>query len=491
MLKDDFKEQIENFLYERLDDKINYNYIEIEPEKLLSWSRLDLGFKIFYLKYKNKLPELSRSIYRSDIKAQTLGTYKEFGNDKKDSFTKYEECFEKIYLSIQSSGFNNKSTLIPLSQDGAILNGAHRVASSIHLNEKVGCIKTNLPSLICDYEYFLNRDVPKYMVESAVLEIIKYTSNTYVAFLWPSGSANFKTTLKEFDRIIYKKEIKFEYNGKFNLLYELYHHMDWIGDRNNNFLGINKKIIECFPNNMPIQVIFFQSDNLNKVREIKEKVRSICNLGFSSIHITDTKEESLRISNLLLNDNGIHFLKYAKPLKKKKVNDKINHIHDFIKRYNIETDKLLVDSSFILELYGLRESQDIDYILDDDVNIENKDSKMSCHDEVIVFYKKNKEEILYNPVNFFVYEGVKFISFSKLFEMKKCRDEKKDRIDCKMMSSFISDDKITLFLSKIKSQLSYSKIRLKNNLITGVLYILKKVKLYKLVRYIYRTVKRR
>lgn len=96
------------------------------------------------------------------------------------------------------------------------------------------------------------------------------------------------------------------------MLSQIYYGEEWLGNVENNFKGSQGKLVECFKNFEPVRVIAFQADNLEEVIEIKEKIRDIFKIGKHSVHITDTKEEAIRVARIVFNNNSIHFLNYDK-----------------------------------------------------------------------------------------------------------------------------------------------------------------------------------
>src|SRR6056297_1515930 len=177
---------VENFIYEELDED-KYELISIFSPELLTWNRFDLGFKLFYLDLTNKNPSLANRVYQEDIRSQTLGKFKEPGNNKKNSFQKYIKKFEDIDFRIKKYGFDAQKSSIPLSETDTIINGAHRVASAIHSQKELRCVRLNQKVMICDYKYFYERSVPEHILDIAACKFIEYAYNLYMAFLWPSG----------------------------------------------------------------------------------------------------------------------------------------------------------------------------------------------------------------------------------------------------------------------------------------------------------------
>ena len=59
----------------------------------------------------------------------------------------------------------------------------------------------------------------------------------------------------------------------------------------------------------------------------------------------------------MLNQNGIHFLNYAKPNKYKSTNKEIERIKN---RY--KNKDLVIGGDFLLSLYGIKENSEIDVV---------------------------------------------------------------------------------------------------------------------------------
>jgi hypothetical protein len=476
--------KIEPFIYDSLE-KENYEVDSLAPDSLLTWNRLDLAFKLFFLKNHRNCSQLAEKVYYEDIRSQTMGGFKEIGNKNKSSFEFYKNQFLSLYQSIVENEFDRDLSIIPLSKNHTIINGAHRSAVSILLKKKVFVIDTEDRDMICDYNYFYERKVPEEIIEIAVNTFIDFAKNIYIAFLWPSGIQNHDQSLKQFKNILYKKNLNLSYNGAKNLLFELYKHMDWVDGKG---LSIQKKLLECFPRLDTLKVIAFQAKDISEVREIKEKVREINGIGFSSIHITDTKEEAQRISDLIFNANGLHFLNHRKNNKNEMFINKINSFKSNLRNHSLNFDDFVLDSGIVLEAYGIRESRDIDCFTLDKNN--NSMLKLDFHDLELVYHKKEKNELIYNPLLNFKYEDLKFVSFMQVFSMKSNRNEKKDRNDINIMKSLIEDAEGLKFeIAKLKQTIYYFQVKVKHMLISPVLKLLRKLGLYNMVRSYYRKFK--
>jgi hypothetical protein len=485
--KEDIKEKVEPFIHARLTT-FQYELNSIPSFQLLTYNRFDLGLKLAYLSYKDVLPELATEIYHHDIRSQTLGKFEEYGNEEKSSFDIYIEHFEKTFIDIKQNGFDENKTLVPLSFRNTILNGAHRVASAIFLNKDVTCVNTELDEIYPNYQYFIDRKVPEDILDIGAIKFCEYAENTYLAFLWPSGRENYNLTENLFSNIVYKKKIKLNSRGGLNLLIELYKHMDWVGTNKNNFPGAHQKLMECFTDFEEFTVILFQSESLEKVQEIKKRARDINQIGFSSVHITDTLEEVNRISRLIFNRNGLHFLNYGKPYKLKSTLSMVQCLH------SLKADLLsrtVLDGSMTLSIYGIREARDIDYFSENVLPTNSCRFELESHDSQLIYHGLDKSELIHNPKYSFEYLGIKFVSFNQTFKFKKARNEEKDMNDCQMMISLIDNNGLKFFYSSLKQNFFYKKLVIKNRLQNFIFLILKNTGTYEMVRGLYRKLRGR
>lgn len=479
---------IETDLFQKLDSD-SYDIKVSEPFELLKWNRLITAFDIFYLNNKDKNHQLAHKVYFERVRSATFDTFEEPGNVDKNSYDAYCQEFDNTYDSINKYGFDKNKSLLPLARNGSILNGSHRLASSIVSDKKVYSVKLEKDYMIDDYKELLQRKVPMNIIELAVCEFIKYSKNVYLAFLWPSSNKHQDSNVERFDKILYSKELNLNTNGAFNLLTELYKHMDWSGNENNSYQGINQKLVECFPSFEKFTVLAFQANSIDEVRTIKDEVRDICKIGYSSIHITDTQEEAIRISQLVFNSNGIHFLNYAKPYSYISIHKKIEEFKLLIaQQTEYILDDFVVDGSSTLGLYGLRESDDLDFLYSysDDIEI----NQFHSHDECLQYHKESKEDLIYNPYFYFSYLGLKFISFEQTYKFKKRRNEDKDKTDCAIMDAYLENNKLKLFLFRIKQMLFYKKIILERKTRESLFLVLHKVGLYNVIRSLYRRLKK-
>lgn len=462
-----------------------YRVKRIKAVNLLTSFRLDLAFKLLYLEMKEKDVTFAEEYYKEHIKALTLGAFREPGNDEKSSIDKFIDAFNDTFEEIQSEGFDASKSLIPLSQNGAIANGAHRVASAIFLEKEVECVALNGYDHLYDYDFFYKRALSTTMLDTVVTKFVEYASNVYIAFIWPTAVGHDSEIEAIVPNIVYKKEIKLNVNGAHNLLSCLYSGEDWIGSIGDNFNGTKGKLVECFKTFDPVRVIAFQADNLDEVLEIKENIRNVFKVGKHAVHITDTQEEAIESARLVFNENSLHFLNHAKPNKYASTYIKIDNFKLFIEKNGLNCNDILLDSSIVLSAYGLREASDTDYLCSDTSKVKFNFDDINMHDEVLEYYDEKKNEMIYNQKFYFYFNGLKFISFSQLYNMKTKRDEAKDRNDCKMMEALLEEDRLKIVLSQLRQNIYYKEIKFRQY----TLLALQELGLFDVAKTLYRKLK--
>lgn len=455
----DIFEKIEPFLRSSIDSK-GFNIRKMPAQDLLTWNRFDLAFKLFYLDIRDKNPGLARNVYEQHLKSFGLGKILEPGNPKKNSLENFIDEFTSVYDQIQHSGFDENISLIPLAVNGSIANGAHRLSSAIHVGVKVSCISTVVPQSGYDYKFFKERNISQETLDMIACKFIEYSKDIYLAFLWPAASGSEDQVEKILPNIVYKKIINLNLNGAHNLVAEVYRGEHWLGGFKDGFPGAINKMNECFCLNRPVIVYAFQEKSLDEVLKIKEKIRSIYKLGKHSIHITDSQKESLRLSDLIFNENSIHFLNYGKPTNLNSNMSRLASIRNELSGNIGSTRAVVIDGGTVLSLYSLRESEDIDYLSENDFE-PSGESVYPFHDHAseVKYHGIEKADLIWNPKYFFLYEEIKFVCLKQIYMMKKNRDQEKDKVDCKLIQALIQKSPVDLLAAKISQYLLYLKVK--------------------------------
>ena len=469
---------------------------EINAKDLIKSNRIDLIAKLKYIEYFDKKykTDYFKDLYRATINAFSDGTYKEPGNKEKNNFNKYIESFNQMIIDIKKNNFDKNKSIIPISKNNVLLDGSHRTSICAYFDKKIQAAKFDVKEKDYDLNYFKYKCLDRKYLDYLCLEYSKLKNNIYVICLWPNcyekWYKNIKEQLYSKLNVIYEKDISFSYNGFKNLMIQIYRNDDWVGNINNKYNGIYQKVDKCYDKN---KTCFFvvEEDDFNKIQEVKKDIRNEINLGNHSIHTTDNIDESINILNLILNNNSINMLERADLYKYKKTYNEINEIKEKLKENNISFDKLVLDGSVVLSIYGLRENKDIDILISDEYG-DKIDKMFDIHNNEVDMYNETVDNIIYNPNNYFYFDGLKFVSLELLKVKKeqryKVEKNKKDKRDIELINSvLVKQDIFKKIIFKIKIFVTKLKIKLKRY----IRIILKKIGLYKLFEKIWRKIKRK
>ena len=482
--------KIDNYFIKNLNLDLNKDYkiTNIESKKLLVSERIDLIAKIKYIEYLEKKINSSyfKELYLSTIEAFSEGRYNEPGNKNKNNAKKFINSFNELIDGIKTSGIDKERSIIPVGKNNAIIDGAHRTAISIYYNYTVPVIKIVDREVNYNYDFFKKRLLSEEMLNYMYTEYAKMKDNIYCICLWPKCSkeqSEIATKMIESNlKVIMKKTIKLTYNGLRNFMIQIYGNQKWVGTVKNKHAPVTAKANNCYSKQGELTLFIIEEQDVKNIVNLKTKIREKLNLENHSIHSTDTKEETNEMLNLIMNKNSVEFLNNANIDEYPKLYDKLKEFALLLNKNKISKNDIVIDGSSVLAAYGLRENNDIDAIIKE--NLEKCYSNIfEFHNNLCNYYGKNADDLIYNPNNYFYFNGFKFVKISLIKDMKKKRNEKKDKLDVKLISS-ISNTEINPGVILIKFRFTLKKLirNIVQPLKIILIKILKKLKLFDVVK---------
>ena len=473
---ENIKDLLDRFILDS-NNKKEFKLEEYNASDLIHKNRFDLGFKLFYLNYRLKCPKVAIEIYKDHIRAFSFGKFHEKENPSKKNISDFINSFEEIYNNIKQNGFDEKKSLVPVSNN-LILNGSHRLAVTIFLNKKIKGVKIKNQILDYDYKFFLKRNVKVNLIEKSLKIISLYCPDLRIAIIWPSYFNSKKNIKHYFNHIFYEKNVHLSDIGKHNFVTELYKNEKWLGSFDNDFVGAKNKMYECFKSKKPLKIIVFKKEKKLNVDSLKSSIRDEIGIGKHSIHISDDNN-FLNILEIIFNENSLSLLNSIKYSKLKKQFNLTNIFRDILSKNQINLDDVLITGSFPLSLFQIRKNNDLDIItlknnsLDNNTNLD-----ISNHNKYLDLYKINKDELIYDETNYFYFNGFKVLNLKNIIKFKKNRAEKKDKIDLELITKF--NKKRNLWINsklfRIKFFYYYEFFRYR------IILFLIKIKIYNLVK---------
>lgn len=472
--------------YNVLDDQ-KYEVETIDAHELISPHRFDFAAKWLYIDHKERKidSQISKELYKQHLDAFSDGSFVEPGSEQKDSLLKYVDSFDELIDNISQFGFDDKKTLIPVTEDYIALDGAHRIAACIYFNKPIRVVKIPNASQSFGYTFFKARGIKPDLLDIMASTYSRMKNNIYVAVMWPR--VNQKETRKSIDAVLrenttvyYEKEIDLNYNGLHNLVVQLYSHHDWSGSFENKYKGAKVKTDNCFSPDSKVKIYIFSAEDLNSVTDLKSKIRKIAGVGNHAVHITDNLHESKQAVEILLNRNSIHYLNFANPSKFTRSRRAISQAVSAIQKEKHLVEDFAFDSGVTLSVYGLRETSDVDYL--SRFTISNRTVNADNHSSQLKYYNLTLDDLIYNPLNYFYFEDTKFISLDVVKQMKKNRNEQKDRIDIELIDSTFTGSRLTKVKAEISTVATRYVGRLRRKTVSTIAAILKKLGLFAIVK---------
>lgn len=475
--------KIPKFLYDKynidLSKEVKVKYVK--PSSLIKSERIDLVAKIMYAKaIKNSVnTSYYRDLYKATIEAFSSGSYKEPDNIQKNSFEKYDMVFNDLLHDIEKNGFSIEKSIIPVTPDGNILDGAHRTSIAYVLNKKVPVFVVDKSSVSFDSRYFANMGLDRKYLDDMVFEYSRIADNLYVICLWPTCNRiqqkDISGYLRNRFKVVYEKDINFSYIGFNNFMSQIYYEQKWVGTLDDGYAGVKVKADLCYKEGNPTHIIVIEEVDINKVVYEKSVVRKKIGIGNHSIHSTDDKRETIRMLSLVLNDNSVAFLNNASPYRYKDVVQKIRKIKQDMESRHILSDDYVIGCDLAVSLYGLYplyRNRNIIYIPDRFIEHMDRDRyDINMGDD-----KDNIDDLVYNPNNFFYFEDVKVMASKPLLDriqyihVNNKNDYKRIRKELGRKNVSFLKNKVTLLKRRLKHIKNRTSQRVKPILIKIGIY---------------------
>lgn len=484
---------LDNF-YLDIDKSQPYEIIELSARELINSNRFDFFSVLIYIDNKVKGLDMSfaTNLYKERVKAVTDGSFVELGkSESKNTFNKFTNTLDKLIEDFQNNNFDNDKSLIPIDADNFVLDGAHRVCCAAYFNKKIRVMKFLELStgITIDSNWLSNKGISQQNLKRYALEYCNYGKNLYFFVLWPKSFSNKKDKsraielIKNSCNIVYKSKIDLSFNAIRNLMIQIYGHMDWVGSVEDDFEYTYAKASDVYQINKPTEFILIEGSDLTNVTNLKSELRNIFDIGLNSVHSTDNPTETLQLANLIYNENSIHHLLSSTPCRYKNSYKLADKFKSIIVSNNKNLNDFIVCGSSPLAIYGIRPSDDLDYISihENKMNyLFDNCPKIDCHQYYKDLFSINFQDIIYNSDNFFIFNDVKYISLETLKSFKKVRGEKKDINDIKLMNGFQNKNVVY----KYHQLLNFIRV------VTFKLYHESWTKIYLLISFIPKPIKR-
>ncbi len=473
MSRTELSARLNHYLLELTSLSPQNKITKISAMELLSPKRLDLMAKYLYAKFYLQNIKSGWPIEQYRDHLRVFNNFKEHDHSGKKSFEDFVEAFNEVIESIRVDKFSAEKSILPISREGVLIDGAHRLAAAIALNLKVDIAEIDIEPQAYDFRYFRRVGLSQNHIESLVLEYVRLAKDVKVAVVFPVAAgrdSDIETMIEAQSKILYSKRIKLTYTGRTNFVRTLYAEENWIRNGSKDSSALAAAVAGRFGKADHVYLVYFVQSNLNIARTYKETVRSWFDLGNFPMHISDYHIETLKVAEITLNENGIEWLNYSRNQRFPVFDNLFREFRDQLDSAAI--DSLVLDGSSTLTAFGLRDVNDIDYL---GVKVFENLVGAASHDEELIYHPKSKEELVLDPANYFWFEGIKLISIRNLREMKASRGEAKDKADVLLIDGiFDNKNKLSHNLTHLANRSVSTLVMLKTRMTRMIALMLPK-----------------
>ena len=439
-------------------------YEEIDPSRLLSSKRIDIIPKYLLMKMllRGENDEEIKSLYVRTLlmwenATEKLGLFSFKAKQCTDDFLSEAKT---LLLSMKEKGFC-KYEYIP-TDDGVPINGQHRTAAALALNEKVWIHAIHDTAMPCDFAWFEKNG----FTESDKLALLDGFSDIYrnCGLLCVYAPAidywdYIRTELSKHMSIIGTVDLDFSEN-----FYSFENIINDIYLSYNVTRGIDKKIKDLFLFPLKMRIVLvtdegFEDDNLYAwITQIKNDIRDrlifdVPFMSYATVHAADGPEEFKRLKAIVLSKNNIRQLKRrVNNTYRRGFLDALDELKNYLKKKEIALDEVCIVGSAVLEVFGIRESEDLDLMISNHARTKlglTGLCKLSEKIEIVPeSYMRNRDGVLLNTDHVifdnskhFMFYGMKFCNLElireqKEFSYKTDEGRTKDKKDCRLIDVY-------------------------------------------------------
>ena len=437
-----------------LNRKLSGYLEQIDPSLLLCSDRIDVVAR--YLLFRDFMNDIENekhlSLFSRFVFARTGGIEADsyFSGKGKNSVQEYISKGRELCKNIKENGFDAQY-YIPLGNDRKPYDGLHRMAAAIAAGEKIYVHDyADRDALDCDMKWFKEQG---FSLEDR-LEILRGFCDVYhgkcgmlVLYapckeLWEYIEGQVKQRFKIVD--VFDLDYSSNFIAFENTLRQIY----WDNNQYNEWLTRKLDMLMLAPLMFRIIVISDEAGNNNfyeEIHNLKKQIRVALSMDIDEripiqLHSSDSEEEFNHLKKILISQN-----QYKSELSK--INsyyrtwflEKLEELKKWCNNNGVNIDDVCVVGSYVMELYGLREANDLNFIIKQNIkcNCETCACDLMMKHNYCIDEKGNviADDIIIDDSSYHtVFADIKFCNLEFVYRYKQKRNSLKDINDVKRIS---------------------------------------------------------
>lgn len=434
---------------------------KVSPKDMLHYYRLDLAVR--YLLSKDIVSGIENpanlSLYSRMILIRT-GAHEDnqyYFDSRRDGTKEYIEALKKLCREMQENGFA-KEGYIPVGDNGVFLNGAHRIASAVALEENIWTSRFGGKNGNTDFtmEWFegngFNTD-DKIRILRAYADLYEKCGIILLFAPCMEHWRYMEAQLKKKMCVVGSVDLDFmgHYIAFENLFREIYSDPLW---RN---VYIDRKVELLKMSELKIRVLLvsdegFKDSDLYKTiestkLELRDRMFFDTDIAPIVMHGSNSREEFIHLKQILLSVNNLEHLKqritrnYSEDFV-----ERLERLKTILSEKQISQHDICISGSSGWEIFGLRKSGDVDFIVDDCYRAKYGTATQSWAED-IEYVRQNsiqisaetiyKDGLLIHDDNYYyVFNSLKFVNIDLIAKKKVYNGRDKDIRDVRLYELF-------------------------------------------------------
>jgi len=407
----------------------DYEVFRLKPEQLLTSSNyVDILAKYMYGKARRDgtLTPWVTNLYVKHL----LVHNKLFDGVERISAAAFLESFHRLLDSVEKEGFDERKSIIAATKGMDLVDGSHRVAAALVYGSDITVVRTETPPHLWGADSFRKRGLDEEFLDQTALEYVKMNPHTRLTIVFPlvkEKYAEIRGTLLG-HTICYEKDFIPTIHGIGNLIAQMYKPKEWLNARTRD-----RHAIRRFVAGQPVRLLLLLPSSRENLIRTKAKIRGMFDHENLPIHISDDHEETVRVAEQVFNENSIHFFNNTHPTKFKNFSKLFERYKSWIEKNKYNKNEFCIDGSAVMAAYGLRDCGDLDYLSFCDKRCDLE--RIRSHNDFLYLHDRPIKELIFDPRNYFFYDGYKFLTLDCVMRMKKRRKDPQDKRDIEFILS--------------------------------------------------------
>lgn len=413
--------------------------VVVPASDLLVPRRLDVAVKALHVGWARRGidSDFARKLYLEHLRV--FNGFVEADGSGKLGVEEFCGRFRALAASVAAHGLR-KDMLIPVSGDGVILDGAHRVALCLQAGFPVRTVRTTVDvGPTYDASYFEARGMKRPYLDAAIVSYISHAPDTRLVLVWPTAAgrdAELSAVINRHAAVVARKDVPLSTNAAVNLVVRAYQHESWLGGPSDDYAGGRNKARWCTDGDGPLRVFVVHAGE--DLLTLKEEIRAVFGNGKHSVHINDTHQETVELAGLLFNANSLHNLHFGPPTSPKWFRRLFDHYDAWLSEFPPdEQDLFCIDGSSVLAAYGVRDVRDLDFLYAGAAEVDTGFKEIGLHNHVAPLYGRSIDSLVHDPTAYFYFRGRKMLAAPLVSDMKTRRGEAKDVEDVASLAAVL------------------------------------------------------